>query len=407
MAPLRLLLDVSPIGAAPESRTGLARVALALARALTARDDVDLRSCAWGSIAATADFASVRREFPELQGLLPTPGFLERACLRLTGAGRPRLPGALSRIVGQVANRCRNPLAGVDLATFDVVHSTYARFPRVVRRRGLPSVMTLHDLMPLRMPAHWFSAGQAGVTRRIVAGARQADRVVCISESTRRDFLDDTGYPPERAVVIHNGIDHGIFHPETDGALVGAVLRKHGLEGVPFVLTLSSLAPHKNLRMLLDAWRRRQEGRPGSLVIAGGQTKDVASLARGLAIGDDVQGVVVTGHVSDTEFRALATACQAFVFPSLYEGFGLPALEAMACGAPVIAADRTSLPEVVGAAGTLLDPTDESAWEEQVGRALAAAPRDRPHGPSLERAAGFSWERSAAAYAALYRRLTG
>lgn len=407
MAPLRLLLDVSPIGAAPESRTGLARVALALARALTARDDVDLRSCAWGSIAATADFASVRREFPELQGLLPTPGFLERACLRLTGAGRPRLPGALSRIVGQVANRCRNPLAGVDLATFDVVHSTYARFPRVVRRRGLPSVMTLHDLMPLRMPAHWFSAGQAGVTRRIVAGARQADRVVCISESTRRDFLDDTGYPPERAVVIHNGIDHGIFHPETDGALVGAVLRKHGLEGVPFVLTLSSLAPHKNLRMLLDAWRRRQEGRPGSLVIAGGQTKDVASLARGLAIGDDVQGVVVTGHVSDAEFRALATACQAFVFPSLYEGFGLPALEAMACGAPVIAADRTSLPEVVGAAGTLLDPTDESAWEEQVGRALAAAPRDRPHGPSLERAAGFSWERSAAAYAALYRRLTG
>lgn len=407
MAPLRLLLDVSPIGAAPESRTGLARVALALARALAARDDVDLRSCAWGSIAATADFASVRREFPELQGLLPTPGFLERACLRLTGAGRPRLPGALSRIVGQVANRCRNPLAGVDLATFDVVHSTYARFPRVVRRRGLPSVMTLHDLMPLRMPAHWFSAGQAGVTRRIVAGARQADRVVCISESTRRDFLDDTGYPPERAVVIHNGIDHGIFHPETDGALVGAVLRKHGLEGVPFVLTLSSLAPHKNLRMLLDAWRRRQEGRPGSLVIAGGQTKDVASLARGLAIGDDVQGVVVTGHVSDAEFRALATACQAFVFPSLYEGFGLPALEAMACGAPVIAADRTSLPEVVGAAGTLLDPTDESAWEEQVGRALAAAPRDRPHGPSLERAAGFSWERSAAAYAALYRRLTG
>jgi glycosyltransferase involved in cell wall biosynthesis len=407
MAPLRLLLDVSPIGAAPESRTGLARVALALAQALAARDDVALRSCAWGSIAATADFASVRREFPELHGLLPVQGFLERASLRLAGGATPRLPWPVIRLFGQLANRCRNPLAGIDLGAFDVVHSTYARFPRVVRRCGLPTAITLHDLMPLRMPAEWFPAGQVGITRRIVAGARQADRVVCVSESTRDDFLDHTGYPPERAVVIHNGIDHGIFHPETDRGRVDAVLRKHGLDGAPFVLTLSSLARHKNLRMLLDAWRRRPGGKAGSLVIAGGRTADVASLARGLGVGDDVRGVVVTGHVSDAEFRALATACQAFLFPSLYEGFGLPVLEAMACGAPVVAADRTSLPEVVGAAGTLLDPTDEAAWAERIGLALGQAPRERPHAPSLERAAGFSWERAAAAHAALYRRIAG
>lgn len=407
MAPLRLLLDVSPLGPTPESRTGLARVALALAQALAARDDIALRSCAWGSIAATAGFAAVLREFPELNGLLAARGFLERAALRLTGGPQPRLPVPVARVVGQIANLVRNPLAGVDLGAFDVVHSTYARFPRVVRRCGLPTVITLHDLMPLRMPAEWFPAGQVGITRRIVAGARRADRVVCVSESTRRDFLDHTGYPAERAVVIPNGIDHGIFHPEPDRGFVDGVLRKHGLADAPFVLTLSSLARHKNLRMLLDAWRRRPAGRPGSLVIAGGRTADVASLARGLGIGDDVRGVVVTGHVSDAEFRALATACQAFLFPSLYEGFGLPVLEAMACGAPVIAADRTSLPEVVGAAGTLLDPADEAAWAEHVGLALAAAPRERPHGPSLERAAGFSWERAAAAHAALYRRLKG
>lgn len=407
MAPLRLLLDVSPLGPTPESRTGLARVALALAQALAARDDIALRSCAWGSIAATAGFAAVLREFPELNGFLAARGFLERAALRLTGGPQPRLPVPVARVVGQIANLVRNPLAGVDLGAFDVVHSTYARFPRVVRRCGLPTVITLHDLMPLRMPAEWFPAGQVGITRRIVAGARRADRVVCVSESTRRDFLDHTGYPAERAVVIPNGIDHGIFHPEPDRGFVDGVLRKHGLADAPFVLTLSSLARHKNLRMLLDAWRRRPAGRPGSLVIAGGRTADVASLARGLGIGDDVRGVVVTGHVSDAEFRALATACQAFLFPSLYEGFGLPVLEAMACGAPVIAADRTSLPEVVGAAGTLLDPADEAAWAEHVGLALAAAPRERPHGPSLERAAGFSWERAAAAHAALYRRLKG
>lgn len=407
MPAIRVLLDVSPIGAAPESRTGLARVALALARALAARDDVALRSCAWGSIAASADFAAVRREFPELHGVLAAPGFIERAFLWLVGGAKSRLPWPVVRVLGQVANRCRNPLAGVDLGAFDVVHSTYARFPRVVRRCGRPTVMTLHDIMPLRMPAEWFPTGQVGITRRIVAGARRADRVVCVSESTRHDFLDHTGYPPERTVVIPNGIDHGIFHPETDQGAVGDVLRKHGLDGAPFVLTLSSLARHKNLRMLLDAWRRRPAGKAGSLVIAGGRTADVVSLARGLGIGDDVRDVVVTGHVSDAEFRALATACQAFLFPSLYEGFGLPALEAMACGAPVIAADRTSLPEVVGAAGTLLDPTDEAAWAEHVGLALEAPPRRQPHGPSLERAAGFSWERSAAAHAALYDRLGG
>ena len=400
----RVLLDVSPIGARPQSRTGLARVALSLAKGLAGNRDVCLKTCSWGSLAATDEFQSVRREFPELNGVAVRRGRLELAYMARNSSGRHPLPRVLWRGLGQAINRLRNPLAGVDLDAFDVVHSTYARFPRCLRGTSLPTVLTLHDLMPLRMPASYFEPGQAAITHRIVNGARSASWVACVSENTRHDFLDFTGYPVERAVVIPNGVDHGVFYPEADARFTEDVRRRFGIGDLPFVLTLSSLAPHKNLRMLIDAWSRCPGAGKGFLVAAGGRTTDPAALTHALGLEANARGLVLTGFLADEEFRALASSCQAFLFPSLYEGFGLPVLEALACGAPVICSNSTSLPEVVGAAGKLLDPNDGEAWTAAIQTALEMPLRKTPLKESLDRAAEFSWTKVADEYVRLYRK---
>jgi glycosyltransferase involved in cell wall biosynthesis len=304
-----------------------------------------------------------------------------------------------------VLNVVRNPLRGAAITQFDVVHSTYARFPRVIRRSHLPTVITVHDLTPLRLPEAMVGRAQRAITRRIIESIRSVDHVACVSEATRKDFLEHTAHPADKTSVIYNGVNHNVFRPQTDPEILRQTRAKFRLGEGSFVLTTSSLAPHKNLRMLADAWRSIQPPPDGTLVIAGGRTASQPMVRKMLGIPESDRSIVVTGYVTDEEFRSLASACNAFLFPSLYEGFGLPVLEAMAAGAPVIAADCTSLPEVVGTAGTLLAPNDRDAWREAIASAVAAPPRSQPHEPSLERARQFSWDRAAGEYICLYRRL--
>jgi glycosyltransferase involved in cell wall biosynthesis len=304
-----------------------------------------------------------------------------------------------------VTNRLRNPLAGVDLQGFDVVHSTYAGFPRGVRRCGLPAVITLHDVMPLRLPPGDLPPGQVAITRRILANIRPSDWVACVSEWTRDDFLALQPHPRDHIVVIPNAVDHDVFRPVTDAAQLDELRGRYGLTDRPFLLTLSSLAAHKNLRFLINAWRRCGAANRGAvLVVAGGRTSDPVELAGMLGLDAAVPGLTVTGHVTDADVRGLASACQAFVFPSRYEGFGLPVLEAMACGSPVVASSATAIPEVVGTAGTLLPPDDEDAWTEALGTAACRPLRAAPCRAPIERAARFSWAQAAEGYAELYRR---
>jgi glycosyltransferase involved in cell wall biosynthesis len=405
---IRVLLDVSPIGSRPEARTGLARVSLDLASALALVPDIKLSTCAWGSVEASRQFQRVREEFPRLNGLAVKPGPVERAFLTASSLSRmhSRMATTVLHRCGQAINLCRNPLRGHDLTQFDVVHSTYARIPRIVRRQRRPAVITVHDLTPLKLPASLTSRQQVGITSRILRSIVPTDWVVCVSEHTRHDFLEHSSHPADRALVIHNGVNHEIFFPVRDRAILARTRSACGVGEAPFVLTLSSLSPHKNLALLAEVWPSIRRQCPDALlVVAGGAAAQSEEVRAIFARRGDTSSIRFTGFVSDETFRALASTCQAFVFPSLYEGFGLPILEAMACGAPVICSDATSLPEVAGSAAALIDPNDASAWEKPVAEKLSAPLRDLPHADSIARAGEFSWSVCAWEHARLFATL--
>lgn len=401
--PLRILLDISPAACLPEARTGLARVAASLATALGNHPDVVLRTCAWGSLQSSLYFADHEPEFRNFQPVPSSVPWLTRGLLQAQRSAASPLRRRLTHRALQVMNRCRNPLAACDLRSIDVAHSTYARLPRALRRQRVPALLTLHDITPLRLPPATFGREQRAITSRLVRSIRRDDWVACVSEFSRRDFITYTGHRADRVRVIPNGVDHSVFKPPADRNASGDLRRRLGLGTEPFALTMSSLAPHKNVAMLCRLWPEVRAAVPNAvLVIAGGKTADLARLRAEAGLSANL-GIVATGYVSDADFCNLAASCHAFLFPSTYEGFGLPALEAMAAGAHVIASNTTSLPEVVGRAGALIPPDDPAAWRDAIiGRLLLPQPVE-PSAAAIRQAARFSWTAAADAYVDLYR----
>lgn len=254
------------------------------------------------------------------------------------------------------------------------------------------SVVTVHDLIHFKVPElfpAWRRAGAGVLLRRGVAGAT---RVIAVSEATRRDLAERFPFAAPKTEVVPNGVSACFMEARGAGAdpLPGAVAE-------PYLLCVGNRKPHKNLRAAVDALAQLRGERPGlRLVIVGtvypGWDSVLAHAGR-LGVRDRV---VELSDVSDAGLRALYARCEALLFPSLYEGFGLPVLEAMACGTPVVASDRSSIPEVVGDGGILVDPEIPGAMAEGV-RRLWREPglRDELARRARARAAAFSWQESA------------
>jgi glycosyltransferase involved in cell wall biosynthesis len=219
------------------------------------------------------------------------------------------------------------------------------------------------------------------------------------------------GVPDDKVTVLHSGVNER-FRPVTDAAALAAVRARCGLGQTPFVLAVGTVQPRKNYELLVRAFRSVAETLPHALVIAGGR----GWLAEGLQAEINRQGlterVLLPGFVDDADLPALYAAADLFVFPSLYEGFGLPLLEAMACGVPVISSDASSLPEVAATgdepAALLLPPGDEAVWAAAMLRLLGdPAARQRLIEAGRAQAARFTWGRAARQLAALYEQLLG
>jgi glycosyltransferase involved in cell wall biosynthesis len=241
---------------------------------------------------------------------------------------------------------------------------------------------------------------------------RVATRLLAISKATKDDLVRIYGVPPERVAVTYLAADES-YSPVEDLAQIAAAKARHGIAG-EYLLFVGTLQPRKNLVRLVQAFAeatgpgRNAQGQSGlpnlQLVVAGKKGwwySELFSVVKALGLGSRV---VFPGYVAASDLPALYSGSTAFVFPSLYEGFGMPALEAMACGTPVLASNVSSLPEVVGDAGILVDPTDTGALAAAMRRlvddsALRAELRQR----GLARASRFSWERCAHETLAVFR----
>ncbi len=253
----------------------------------------------------------------------------------------------------------------------DVLHCTTFRGPRGAR---VPTVLTVHDLAILRFPEafpRWHRLyGRAGLARVLSA----ADAIIAVSEFTKQQTVELIGVPEERIRVIPNGVDSvfGVDGPRADGE---------------YVLAVATLEPRKNLANAVEAAR-----------LAGVELRVVG--ARGWG-GVDVPGWV--GEIPDPELAALYRGARCVLYPSIYEGFGLPVLEAMACGTPVVTSRGAVMEEIAGGAAVLVDPFDPSSIAN--GIAKAEASRDKLVPLGFTRAHGFTWKRTADAVVALWREL--
>jgi len=281
----------------------------------------------------------------------------------------------------------------------DLYHSPYYLMPY---RPGVPTVVTVYDLIPLLFPQHVPPAARLLFRWMTALALRTASQVIVISQATCRDLLTFYHLPPQKVTVIPLAADPA-FHPQSP-AEVERVRRKYALPE-SYLLYLGINKPHKNLGRLVEALSLVP--RPLSLIIAGAwDPRYLEPRQRAEALGLE-NAVRFLGPVPEADLPALYSGATLFVFPSLYEGFGLPVLEAMACGRPVVCSNTSSLPEIVDEAALTFDPLDVTEMAAKIEKALGnESLREEMKEKSLQQAAKFSWERTARETLEIYREAT-
>jgi glycosyltransferase involved in cell wall biosynthesis len=267
-----------------------------------------------------------------------------------------------------------------------------------------PVVTTIHDVSFKRCPEFFTLKDRLILSAAVRRAARRAARILSVSEHGKRELLDLYGIPPERIAVVYPGVDDQ-FAPLNRESARRAVAKRYGISA-PFILTVGVIQPRKNLPRLLEAFARLKGilRTDHKLVIVGKSGWREDNLLDRIRALDLVGDVALTGYVPYEDLPVLYNAADIFVYPSVYEGFGLPPLEAMACGTPVITGNLTSLPEVVGEAGIMADPYDPDSFAQAMLNVLSSESlRADMAARGPEQAAKFSWDTMAHQMAAVYR----
>ncbi len=375
-----IYVDVS---AAVHRRAGLGRYAESLIRALVAREGGE--SERWGGAVPYGLFYNRERGIQRLSGL-------EHVATRTVALGYK--PWRMLVWLGQLLR------VGFDrlLEEGTLFHATEHL---LLPLRSTPTVLTVHDLIFRHLPEHHKRLNRWYLNLTLPLYCRRATHVIAVSQSTRRDLMAAYELPSERITVIHEAADPE-FHPQS-GERVSAARRQYGFPE-RYVLFVGTIEPRKNLTRLLRAFEiLHGEGMTEALVVVGKQGWLYEGFFAELERSPVKNAVLLPGYVPDEDLPAVYAGAQALVFPSLYEGFGLPVLEAMACGTPVACSGTSSLPEVGGDAAMYFDPEREGSIVETLRRVLGDGDlHDELVERGLERAATFSWDRVAAETEAVY-----
>ncbi len=261
---------------------------------------------------------------------------------------------------------------------------------------SIPWVVTIYDLSFLRYPQSFNRANRTYLKWAVSSAVRRADRVIAISESTKSDLISLFGIPPERVSVVYCGFDGALSKPRSRADIES--WRTH--RGLPdhYILHVGTIEPRKNIARLVRAFARVKNAAhlPHHLVLVGGRGWKYEEIDRVIAEEQLTDSVILAGYVPQDELPYWYRAADLMVYPSLYEGFGLPPLEALASGLPVVCSNAASLPEVVGDAALIVSPEDEAALADGIVRALNdKALREEMVARGERQASKFSWARAA------------
>ncbi|MFN9838439.1 MAG: glycosyltransferase family 4 protein [Pseudanabaena sp.] len=282
---------------------------------------------------------------------------------------------------------------------FNIYHSPFYPIPDRTATQNLHRVLTLYDLLPILTPQN-FTKNICSKYKSIINSIdRHQDWITCISENTKQDFCNYTGMNPERVFVTPLAASEN-FYPITDSEVISQKLKQYQIPAQPYLLSLCTLEPRKNLNFLLQCFAQLLAQDPSletNLVLVG------VSGWKNNNIFQTVQNnpllkshVIFTGYIPDHDLSAIYSGALAFVYPSLYEGFGLPPLEAMQCGTPVITSNTSSLPEVVGKAGLMINPSSrDDLCQAMLNLINNSKLRNQLSQKGIDRATQFSWSKCA------------
>jgi len=260
-------------------------------------------------------------------------------------------------------------------------------------------ILTVHDIIPVLFPEYVKVADRLLYSYVYPQALLNADVIIAVSHNTKNDLLKKFNLNPDKIKVICNGCDHGVFRPLTDDDLVKKTCRQYGITD-DYILCVASLSPRRNLLRLFKAFKKlitdHSDFKAFTLVIAGNVDFKYKNLFRYIKESNLTDNVHFIGQVKEGDLPAVYNGARLFVYPSLYEGFGLTVLEAMACGVPVISSDVSSIPEITGEAAVLIDPFSvdeiaETMYKVLTNVTLSESMKEK----GISRAAEFTWEKTA------------
>lgn len=410
---MKILFDATHIAQSivhPEFQTGIFRYGVEFLKTVNSNGFKSTIICGLsGEDSFECDFLAqrLRESLPHLNNQIATfPknlfGFNYRSLIR-TLFSRKEKPTPFSGLLRKLAVGLRSVagslkqrfLTGTD---FDVIHRPSPHLIPCESMAGVPRVVTIHDVLPVKHPFLFRKDLVIRFTEAFQSIQFDRELILCDSQATRDDVLSIFPASPERCWIVPlAAADH--FYPMKDPALVGAVLTKWGIEADQYLLSVATLEPRKNLPLLVRCYKEMVQAgeiKNCPLVLVGGPGwGGVQEQIKRLIEGYEMN-FVITGRVADDELRALYNGARAFIYIPCSEGFGLPPLEAMQCGTPVVVSKARSLTEVVGDAGVQVDLENELTLRQAILKVLTNDDlRLDLRAKGLDRARGFSWKQTA------------
>ena len=423
---MRVIYDISVLGKGfyvHRDRTGIFRVIENLAQELVKTEVVTSFSSSH-SVGNYFECLDYLQSNNELEGIpLLKPGIGEEILKIFQDLHKRKHSGSSTsfymKLAGRLLNNriatkafARSIMVPSDLAAAEIYHSPFYPFPEQIRRKKkLKKVITVYDLIPVLYPK-FFQFQQDDLIRNVLKSIDNDTWITCISQATKNDLCNFLpALDPAKVFVTHLAAS-ALFYRCQDQAMIENVRAKYGIPEGRYVLSLSTLEPRKNIIQTIRCFTRLlKEGsiKDLTLVLAGTKGWDFDGIFNEMAASPEIrERIMVTGYVPDEDLAPLYSGAMMFVYPSFYEGFGLPPLEAMQCGVPVITSNTSSLPEVVGEAGVMIDPQDADELCHAMLKIYNSSDvRQKMSLDSLAQARKFSWQRCAEQTIATYKAAIG